>query len=577
MNSRLRFSQVCLYLCGFVILGRLFYWQILEGPRLAAQAQDQRMVVETIDAYRGSILASDGFVLSANQDFYQLYAYKPQLKISHQEVAAAVAPYLLEEPKDATEAAIPVEQRLAGVEINIRDKLNHPERKWVPLWRDIDQETKDKIDELNIIGLGFDRYQRRYYPEASMSAHLLGFVGHDEAGNRKGYFGLEGYYDLELEGRPGRVIQERDAIGRPILIGFFDRWLSRQGRNIHLHLDRSIQHKVEAHLIDGIERYGAVSGEVLIMDPHTGAVIASASYPNYHPGDIGSYPTEYYKNPVIANAYEPGSTFKTLVMAAGIDAGVISPSTVCDSTCDGAVNISGYRIRTWDDQYFSGRDMTEVLTKSDNVGMIFVARQLGQQRFLDYINAFGFGELTQIDLQEEATARLRSRWSEIDIATASFGQGIAVTGVQMVQAISTIANGGNLMQPQIVAKVEDENRMIEIQPRKIRRVISPESAEQVTQMMVNSASYGEASWTVLKDYKIAGKTGTAQIPVDGRYAEDKTIASFIGFAPADDPKFAMIVKLQETTSSPWAAETAAPIWYDIARDLFLHYNIPPSR
>lgn len=542
---------------------------------MAIQAESQRRVVETVDANRGKIISSDGFVLSANQNYYQLFAYKPQLQLSPEEIAPRLAPLLLQPPKDATEAAIPENQRQVLLELELRDKLNHQTRKWIPLLRNIDQKTKEAVEQLEIVGLGFDRYQRRYYPEASMSAHLLGFVGHNDQGNRTGYFGLEGFYDLELEGKPGRIIQDKDAVGRPILIGLFDQWRTRQGRNLHLHLDRSVQHLAETFLVDALEKYEARSGEILIMNPYTGSVVASASFPNYDPSSVGEYPPQTYKNPVVANTYEPGSTFKAIVMAAGLDAGVITPETICDSTCDGPVSVGGFSIKTWNNTYKPGKSMTEVLATSDNTGMIFVANQLGNDLFVKYLHNFGFGEVTGIDLQEETSARLRSRWGNVDIATASFGQGIAVTGVQMLQAVNVIANGGQLMRPQVVKSVDDNGRILEVKPDTVRRVISKEAASMATEMMVVSAHQGEARWAVMRDYKIAGKTGTAQIPIDGHYDKDKTIASFVGFAPADDPKFSMIVTLTEPKSSPWAAETAAPLWYSLARELLLYYKVPP--
>jgi cell division protein FtsI/penicillin-binding protein 2 len=315
----------------------------------------------------------------------------------------------------------------------------------------------------------------------------------------------------------------------------------------------------------------------MIMDPHTGGILASASFPNYDPSDLGSFETSTYKNPTIANTYEPGSTFKVLVMAAGIEAGVITPDKVCGSACAGPTTIGQYQIRTWNHEYSTDQTMTEVLANSDNTGMVFVAQELGKESFVEYIKAFGFGQPTGIDLQEETGSILREKWGDIDVATTSFGQGIAVTGIQMLRAVAAIANGGKLLEPHVVSTVQEGTTMIPIQPKLVKQVISPETAKQVTEMMIEAAHHGEAQWTVLKDYDIAGKTGTAQIPIDGHYDEEKTIASFVGFAPAYDPKFVMLVKLREPESSPWAAETAAPLWYQIAKDLLLYYNIPPNK
>jgi cell division protein FtsI (penicillin-binding protein 3)/stage V sporulation protein D (sporulation-specific penicillin-binding protein) len=220
--------------------------------------------------------------------------------------------------------------------------------------------------------------------------------------------------------------------------------------------------------------------------------------------------------------------------------------------------------------------MTQVLERSDNTGMIFVEKKLGRDKFLSYLKNFGFGSPTNIDLQEEASPKLKSYWSETDLATASFGQGIAVTGIQMLTAVATIANGGNLVEPHVVAAVENEDKDIAIEPKIVRRVISPATAKTVTDMMVNAALHGEAKWAVLKDYDVAGKTGTAQVPIEGHYDADKTVASFVGFAPAYDPKFVMIVTLTQPQTSQWAAETAAPLWFQLASDILLYLNVPPK-
>ncbi|PIR62472.1 MAG: hypothetical protein COU65_03230, partial [Candidatus Pacebacteria bacterium CG10_big_fil_rev_8_21_14_0_10_42_12] len=528
-KSRLHIVRVILYLGSIVIVGRLFYWQVIQSSALKAEAQNQRTSTQTVSASRGSIMSSDGFVLTSNQDYYLLYSYKPQLEQDLSSVSKILAPLLLDEPKDATEAAKPESERVAQLEADIFLKLSDSSKKWVPIKRNLDRKQKESIEALGILGLGFDAYERRSYPEASMSAHLLGFVGHDEQGNPQGYFGLEGQYNLELQGREGKIVQETDATGKPILIGLFDQLLSRKGRNLELHLDRSIQYLAEKSLLDGLEKYGASSGEVLIMNPYTGGILAMASYPNYDPFDIGSYSPDWYKNPSIANTYEPGSTFKVLVMAAGIEEGVITPETICGDACAGPAHIGKYSIQTWNGEYDTSQSMTEVLANSDNTGMIFVAQKLGKDTFVDYVKKFGFGQLTGIDLQEETGSSLRNTWGDIDVATTSFGQGIAVTGIQMLRAVASIANGGNLVVPHVVSTVEANDERLTIEPKIERRVLSEDTAKKVTEMMIESAHHGESQWAVLKEYEVAGKTGTAQIPILGHYDEEKTIASFVGF------------------------------------------------
>ena len=252
-------------------------------------------------------------------------------------------------------------------------------------------------------------------------------------------------------------------------------------------------------------------------------------------------------------------------MAAALDAQAVKPDTVC-TICSGPVAVSDYVIKTWNDKYFPKSTMTEVIQHSDNVGMVFAGKRLGKHKLITYLKKFGIGELTGVDLQEESSPAIRpeSGWVDIDIATASFGQGIAVTPLQMLRAVSAIANRGLLPRPKIVDQIN-----VKLVPTfRPTQVVSPATAAQMTLMMVNSVDQGEAKWAKPKGFTIAGKTGTAQIPVSGHYDSDKTIASFVGFAPAQDPKFAMLVTLREPKSSPWGSETAAPLWFDISKEIF---------
>ena len=409
-----------------------------------------------------------------------------------------------------------------------------------------------------------------------MAAQLLGFVGSDKLGRDTGYFGLEGYYDRKLRGKPGRLGEERDPLGLPILVGRYKPFSPEKGASLHLSIERTIQFIVEDRLKKAVEKYGAKNGTVIIADPKTGHIISMATFPNYNPQYRTEFPEELYRNPAVADTYEPGSTFKLITMSAALDQSLVSPNTKCD-VCAGPRQIGGFEISTWNKKYYPNSTMTEVIQHSDNVGMTFVAEKLGVDRFHDYITKFGFGKPTGIDLQEEAAGTLREKdeWRVIDLATASFGQGIAVTPIQMVQAVSAIANGGKLVSPKVVQKVKN-GREENISPDATRQVISAQTSAQITEMMVNAVENGEAKAFAPKGYRIAGKTGTAQIPVAGHYDPDKTIASFIGFAPANEPRFVMLVRFQEPTSSPFGSETAAPTFFEISKEVFKQYGIPPS-
>ncbi len=541
-----------------LIIARLFWWQVVTASDLQREAASQYFVQFDIPAIRGEILASDNKPIVMNQLAYLVYAEPRTISDKHS-FSKKIATYIKDE---------------ASV---IESQLSLPGRAWVPLARKVDSDVVVKLKSLGLIGLGFEKESRRYYPESSMAAQILGFVGSDEHGKDKGYFGLEGFYDRELRGKDGKIQLEKDVRGVPILVGEAKRVEPENGRSLVLWLDRVIQHSAEERLKQGLEKYGAKEGTVVVLDPATGGVLAMASYPNYDPATFGSFEKEYYKNPAVAGGYEPGSTFKTLVMTAALQEREITPTSIFDES--GPVTIGEYTIRTWNNQYHGPISMTKVLEHSSNVGMVFVGKKLGKDRLLAYLHQFGFGIPTDIDLEDEAFANLRpsKEWHEIDLATASFGQGIVVTPIQMSRAVAALANDGWLMEPQVVKEIVDSkgNRIV-IKPRKLRQVVDPSSARVMTEMMVAAVDNGEAKWAKPKGYRIAGKTGTAQIPVAGHYDEKKTIASFVGFAPADKPRFVMLVTLREPTSSPWGSETAAPLFFTIARDIFRYWGIPPQ-
>jgi len=393
----------------------------------------------------------------------------------------------------------------------------------------------------------------------------------------KGYFGIEGFYDLALKGKSGFLIREKDASGNPILLGDEKRIPFEDGQNLELYLDRSVQTIIEDNLKKGIEKYGASEGLVAVMDPITGGIIGMAATPSYDPSKFGEYDAQVYPNPIVANTYEPGSTFKTLVMAAALNEKAVDVQTKFNE--EGPIKIGQYYIRTWNDKYNGQLNMSQILEKSSNPGMVFVANKLGKDKFIEYLNKFGIGKKTGIDLEEEATSEIKAKdtWSDIDLATASFGQGIAVTPIQMLQAVASLANKGNLMEPQIVKKISDKNGKVIIKnPKIIGTTVDQKTAKMITDMMVSAVDNGDAKWAKPKGYRIAGKTGTAQIPVAGHYDVQKTIASFVGFAPADKPKFVILVALREPQSSPWGSETAAPLFFNITKELFTYYGISPN-
>ncbi len=544
------------FVIGFCILIlRLVYWQLISADRLGKEASRQHFVELAVPASRGEIMDRGGNPLVVNQPAFLVYGEPRNIK-------------------DVREFSKTVASVLSLNQDEVLSKLSQPNLVWVPLARKVELSLVQHLRIQNIAGLGFEKEPKRFYPEASTAAHLLGFVGSDVNGVDQGYFGLEGYYDRQLRGIDGIMRLEKDAHGAPILIGSEERIPPEDGRNLVLHTDKVVQQIVERRLKEGIERYGAKEGSVVVMDPSTGGIMAMTSFPNYDPRSFSQFDKSLYKNPIVGSSYEPGSTFKALIMAAAIHEKLITPDTVMDES--GPVEIGPYVIRTWNNEYNGKITMTQVLEHSSNVGMVFVAQKLGREKLPSFIRRFGFGKPTNIDLEDESSPELRADkdWGEVDEYTASFGQGIAVTPIQMVAAL---ANSGKMMEPHLVKEIrEAKGKNITVPPKVVAQVVSPQTARIVTEMMVAAVDNGEAKWAKPKGYRVAGKTGTAQIPIAGHYDASKTIASFVGFAPADKPRFVMLVTLRETTSSPWGSETAAPLFFTIARDLFTYWGIPPQ-
>lgn len=542
-----------------VIVIRLFYWQVVKADELFKLGKFQYGDSIKIEPIRGEIETSDGFPIAANKISYLLYGNPKEIKDKNS------TSRILSRILDTSEASISAQLSM--------------DLFWVPLKRGLNIELKKEVEEEKITGIGFEQEFERYYPEASMAANLLGFVGKDEYGNSKGYSGLEGYYDRFLRGKEGTALQIHDALGRPILARVEgEKSFGTDGSSLILNINRPIQFLAERKLKDGIERYGATGGMVGIIEPKTGNVLAMVNFPSFDPKKYQEYSSDLYKNTFISSLYEPGSTFKPLVMSAVFNEKLLTPKSRCP-ICSGPVSIGGYNLHTWNDKYFPNSTMLEVIQHSDNIGMVFAAKTLGLDRMLMYIDRYGITKTTGIDLEGEtvSTIKLKESWYEVDLATTGFGQGISVTPIGLLSAFSSIANNGKIMEPHVVGAVRDKNgKITRIKPKELGKPISSATAKVMTQVLVNAVNKGEAKFAKIKGYRVAGKTGTASIPVEGHYDPNKTIASFIGFAPANDPKFAMLVILDRPTTAIYGAETAAPVFFSIAQDLFTHFEIPPD-
>lgn len=568
MPVKIRILSVFFILLFSALIVRLFYWQVIKGKSLSDQARNQHTTATVTAAPRGNILASDGTPWVARVQAWNIWANPHLLDESISVIAGKLAPIVTE-----TDDTIAIEAEKERIQTVLSKDSN-----WVSLKQKVSDSVKSNVEALSIKGVGFDSVEASFYPEASLAAQILGFVGKDSAGEDLGYFGLEGYYNLPLSGKSGYVGGEKNAKGDPLLMGGTTQVSAVSGVDLLTNIDKRVQVVAERGLKAGIEKYQAIGGSVTIMDPKTGKILAMASFPSFDPADYGSYSNSLFKNPVITDTFEPGSILKVVVMASGLDAGVVKPDTACD-ICDRALKLDKYFIKTWNDKYTPNISMTDVIVESDNVGMSFVGQKLGADKMYDYLSKFGFGQKTGIDLQGEVASKLRQKgtWNDVDLATASFGQGIAVTGMQMVRAVSAIANGGYIVTPRVVSKVNGDGWEESVKTDTPVRIISEKAASETTQMMVEAANRGEAKWCKIPGFTVAGKTGTAQIAVEGHYDETNTNHSFIGFAPYNNPKFVMLVTLKSPQASPWAAETAAPTWYAIAKDLFPYFGIAPEK
>ncbi len=572
-----KISLLVIYIFLIVITGRLFYWQVLKNSDLSKKAEDQYTRSVTLTGNRGSIYTSDGYTLVSNEQVYTLFAQPHTLTQNPKDITEKILPILLSELEEYTDASQAAEKETikANFQNQLEDKLSK-DSKWVSLKANLSENSKKMIEEFNILGLGFDTHLRRYYPEASMAAHVTGFVGKDEDGLDIGYFGVEGALENELKARSTKNTILTDALGLQLSGKNSVKEQLIDGRSITLTIRRDIQNIIESELKKAVEVYGAKSGEIIVMEPQTGKILGLAAYPNYQQSAFYKFDSVFHKNPTLSNLYEPGSTFKSITVAAGIEEGVITPETQCDR-CDGPRRFGKYTIRTWNNEYTPNITMEEGLAKSDNTAMIFIAEKIGIDTFQEYLHKFKVGDEIHIDLQEDHNTPFPDNWGDVKLATTSFGQGVVTNSMQVLRAVNTIANGGIMMRPMIVESVKNTTTGEEIihQPTQEGRVISSETAQTVTKMLVTAAQHGEAQWIASAKYPVAGKTGTSQVVTENGYDPEKTIASFIGYAPPENPKFIMITKLEEPTSSPWAAETAAPLWHKIANKLYLLFNIAP--
>ncbi len=542
------------------LVGRLGHLQLFSHQEYQQEAQAEHLSSLDLVPRRGAILDRNGYPLATSVDAYDVLVdtqvWEDSLK--GQQWAEALA--------DVTDR--PTQ--------DILDALADSPTREATVVRDLDYQGSVKTRNLDIPGIRLVRSSRRVYPEGNMAAALLGFVGHDKIG----LTGLEADYNDVLAGASGSQQYDQDALGRPIPRTSGDVVQPEPGADLVLTIDRFMQRLAEEELDATIEKHKAAGGTIIIMDPRTGAILAMASRPTF---DLTSLDlsdesqVDLYRNRAITDLYEPGSVFKVITMAAALDTGRVTPDSVYEDL--GVAHVSGWSIVNWDHGAHGLQTATEVLVKSLNTGAVWLAQELGPDLFYEYVWRFGFGETAGTRLSGEAPGQVRSHldpeWSEVDMATNSFGQGINVTPLQLITAISAIANDGKLMKPYVVQEIHrgDEHQITE--PEVVRQVVTTETAKTLTHMMERVVDGITQMYAIsVPGYRVAGKTGTASISVPEGYKEDSYIASFAGFVPSDDPVLAMLVRIDEPEGVSWGSAVCAPVFARMAQAILAYLKIP---
>jgi cell division protein FtsI/penicillin-binding protein 2 len=545
----------------FVLLGRVVYWQVVRHSDLAALASayhDDRIV---LPAVRGRVLDRNGGLLASNTPVYSVFASPDLIAAADRPVIAAKLAPLLDLPAEDLVTAISTD------------------RKFVYLKRRITATQARELDRLQLPGIGKITENQRTYldggvPGTSLAANLLGFVNDEGKGN----YGIEGYYDRILAGTAGFEATIRDLANRPIVLSDRQRQEPVNGMTLQLSLDSYVQVLAERAIADGVRKYQAESGAILIMEPKTGRIVAWADAPSYNANQFRTTETANFVDPNVSHLYEPGSVMKVVTLASALDTHAITPDYRFNET--GVAYVGGYAIHNWDFRAHGMVTMTQVLQKSLNVGAIKAQQLEGPDKFFSYLQGFGIGSLSGVDLAGEVSHPLGdyAKWKPSQLATATFGQGVDVTPIEMLNAINVVASGGDLVWPHVVDQMIDSKGVSHpVHARITRHVVSPETARQMQQMMVQVVEHGSGYAVKIDGFrdKIAGKTGTANVPENGNYNNDHVIASFVGFLPVANPQFTMLVIVRKPKILFEGAYVAAPIWKQMASAMITHWNIAP--
>jgi cell division protein FtsI/penicillin-binding protein 2 len=587
---RINVLQGIIFLFVLIIIGRLFYLQIIKHDYYVQLGLNQRTVDEEVIPERGRIfsLASQSedelYPLAVNKVFYEI-ALDPKMITRPQNIADILGKNLEIDVNVIKEKAKLTDKRYEVIAKNVsEDKVNRIKDELNILLEDVNKSLagSKKLIAIQDLGVSLKKSVLRFYPDKEVGAHILGFLGFDEDGvSREGKYGLEGYFNNELSGLSGKIVGEQDQKG--VLLSDSQGEQARPGVDVVLTIDHTVQYKACQALQKAVEKNMADSGTVIVMETDTGAILAMCDYPSFDPNDYGKVESpEVYNNLAVFQNYEPGSVMKAISMAIAINEGKVTPETSYEDK--GELKFAfGQVIRNAGKKIYGWSDMKKVLAYSINTGIVFATEGLSNKIFHDYMSNFGFGKTSNISLSQESEGDISSLEKKGDIykATASYGQGITVTPLQMINAFNVLANRGNLMQPYIIKELRYDDQVIEsYQPKIIRQnVISASTASQISAMLVNVVDSEHAVGARVPGYYVAGKSGTAQVANIGakKYDSTVTIHSFIGFAPASKPKFTLLTKLDNPKTAQYSEGTAIPLFGEIAQFLIQYYKIAPER
>ncbi|EKE25312.1 MAG: hypothetical protein ACD_5C00213G0003 [uncultured bacterium] len=564
-NWRIYVMTGLIFFMALTIIGRLYFLQIAKYGSYVAIAENQHDTITEISAKRGEIFLTDEngqyYPAAVNRELQMVYAVPREMKDAMSEV-------------EPLASILNLDREL------LREKLSDQNDMFEILKRKLTDEETQKIREAKLDGIYLKGESFRYYPSGELAAQTIGFVG-SNGGEAKGMYGLESFWEKALKGEPGMIKQEGDARGRWIPVSNRDVQEAKDGPDLILTINHTVQFEVEKIVKATMEKFSAEGATAVVVDPRTGKILAMANQPSFNPNEYSqTEDISRFINPAVSQPYESGSVFKAFTEAIGIDDGKINPETTYVDT--GIVKEAGYEIRNSDLKAHGVQNMTFVLEESLNTGVIYIEKLVGNRNFAEYIKRFGFGEKTDVDLPGENAGNIRNLSnlkSDINFFTASFGQGITVTPLQLAMGYGVLANKGVLMKPQIVDRLRfSDGREEIIEPQEVRQVITESSASQMGTMLRSVVVNGHGKRADVPGYLVGGKTGTAQIAKQGSrgYEEGVNVGSFVGYAPVNDPQFVVVVKIINPKGVEWAESSAAPMFGEIMKFLLEYYKVKPT-